>query len=83
MTGVDWGQALQVGGFGFLLVHLVLATLAVCMWLIGWILNQSANIKKLLKRKQKIYPEDNQDSKPKEEPGYNPEFKIENIDRYE
>jgi hypothetical protein len=53
------------------------------MWLIGWILNQSANIKKLLKRKQKIYPEDNQDSKPKEEPGYNPEFKIENIDRYE
>ena len=80
---VDWGQAFQVGGFGFLLVFLVLTILAICMWLLGWITNQSINIKTLFKRKQKMPLSDNLNDEPKEEPGYNPEFKIENIDRYE
>jgi Na+-transporting methylmalonyl-CoA/oxaloacetate decarboxylase gamma subunit len=79
---VDWGQAFQVGGFGFLLVILVLATLAVCMWLIGWLFSKSLSFKNLFKREKKIQPSDNSDNKPKEEPEYNPEFKIENIDRY-
>ena len=80
---VDWGQAFQVGGFGFLLVILVLATLAVCMWLIGWFFNKSTSIKNLFKREKKTLPSDISEEKPKEDPEYNPEFKIENIDRYE
>jgi Na+-transporting methylmalonyl-CoA/oxaloacetate decarboxylase gamma subunit len=80
---VDWGQAFQVGGFGFLLVFVVLTILAICMWLIGWVFNKSAKIKGLFKREKKIYPEDKTEDKPKEEPGYNPEYKIDNIDRYE
>ncbi len=83
MTGVDWGQALQVGGFGFLLVVLVLASLAVCMWLIGWLFNKSTGIKTLFTREKKTSPEDNQDNEPQEEPEYNPQYKIDNIERYE
>lgn len=81
MTGVDWGQALQVGGFGFLLVVLVQATLAVCMWLIGWIFNRPFNIKNLFKRDKKL--SDNPENEPQEEPEYNPQYKIDEIERYE
>ncbi|MDD4923936.1 MAG: hypothetical protein PHF74_03770 [Dehalococcoidales bacterium] len=80
---VDWGQAFQVGGFGFLLVILVLTTLAVCMWLIGWFFNKSTSLKSLFKREKKNQPSVNTENKPKEEPEYNPEFKIDNIHRYE
>lgn len=81
MTGVDWGQALQVGVFGFLLVVLVLATLAVCMWLIGWIFNRPIDIKNIFTRKKKS--SDNPGAEPQEEPEYNPQYKIDDIERYE
>ncbi|NLL90612.1 MAG: OadG family protein [Dehalococcoidales bacterium] len=77
---VDWGQALQVGGFGFLLVFVVLTILAIAMWLIGWFFDKSAGIKNPFKREKEIYPEED---KPKEEPEYNPEYKIDNTDCYE
>ena len=32
---VDWGQAVQIGGFGFGLVFVVLIILAVAIWLTG------------------------------------------------
>jgi Na+-transporting methylmalonyl-CoA/oxaloacetate decarboxylase gamma subunit len=32
---IDWGEALQIGGIGFLLVFAVLAILAVATWLIN------------------------------------------------
>ncbi len=80
---VDWGQAFQVGGFGFLLVFLVLTSLAVCMWIIGRLFSKPISFKNFFKREKKILPSDISESKPKEEPEYNPEFKIENIDRYE
>ena len=32
---IDWAQALQIGGIGFLLVFAVLAILALATWLIG------------------------------------------------
>jgi len=78
---VDWGQAFQVGGFGFLLVFVVLTILAVCMWLIGWILNRPFNIKNLFKRDKKL--SDNPENEPQEEPEYNPQYKIDEIERYE
>ena len=31
---IDWGQALQIGGIGFLMVFAVLAILALSTWLI-------------------------------------------------
>jgi Na+-transporting methylmalonyl-CoA/oxaloacetate decarboxylase gamma subunit len=80
---VDWGQAFQVGGFGFFLVFFVLTTLAVCMWLIGWLFNKSTSLKNLFKREKKVPPSDISENKPKEEPEYNPEFKIDDINRYE
>ena len=38
--GVDWGQAFQIGGFGFGLVFLVLVILGVAIWLVGLVLNR-------------------------------------------
>jgi Na+-transporting methylmalonyl-CoA/oxaloacetate decarboxylase gamma subunit len=80
---VDWGQAFQVGVIGFALVFFVLIILAIAMWLIGWVFNKSINFKTLFKRKKKIQSADISESKPKEDPEYNPRFKIDNIDRYE
>jgi len=31
---IDWGQALQIGGIGFLMVFAVLAILALATWII-------------------------------------------------
>jgi hypothetical protein len=50
------------------------------MWLIGWFFDKSAGIKNPFKREKEIYPEED---KPKEEPEYNPEYKIDNTDCYE
>jgi Na+-transporting methylmalonyl-CoA/oxaloacetate decarboxylase gamma subunit len=80
---VDWGQAFQVGVIGFLLVFFVLIVLAVAMWLLGWFFNKSASFNSLFKRRKKIQTADIQESKPKEDPEYNPGFHIDNIDRYE
>ena len=33
--GIDWGDALQYGGIGFLLVFAVLAILAMATWLVN------------------------------------------------
>jgi Na+-transporting methylmalonyl-CoA/oxaloacetate decarboxylase gamma subunit len=40
---VDWGQALQVGGFGFLTVFVVLGILSLVMWLVSMIMNKTIN----------------------------------------
>jgi len=40
MDVVDWGWAFQIGGTGFGLVFAVLLTLALIMWLTGFLLNK-------------------------------------------
>ena len=42
---VDWGQALTVGGVGFLTVFVVLGILALALSLVGWLLNRTLNKK--------------------------------------
>ena len=37
---VDWAQAIQIGGVGFVLVFAVLVILALVMWLIGRLLGK-------------------------------------------
>ena len=37
---IDWGEAWQIGGIGFGLVFVVLAILAVAIWLIGLLLRK-------------------------------------------
>lgn len=39
-AAIDWGQAWQVSGMGFGLVFLVLAILAIAVWLIGLVLRR-------------------------------------------
>ena len=83
---VDWGQAFQVGGFGFFLVFLVLAILAISMWLIGWVFDKSPNIKNIFKREKKTQSsfEDNVNkSEVEENPEYEPKFTIDDSNRYE
>jgi len=38
---IDWGEALQIGGIGFLLVFAVLAILALATWLVGRIVDRT------------------------------------------
>jgi len=38
---IDWGQALETGGLGFLLVFIVLAALALVIWLAGYLINKA------------------------------------------
>ena len=40
--GIDWGFALQIGGFGFVLVFAVLIMLALAIWLVGVIVGRVA-----------------------------------------
>ena len=42
---VDWGFAGQVGGIGFSLVFLVLAILAVVIWLMGIVISRVGSTK--------------------------------------
>ena len=37
---VDWGRALEIGGFGFALVFGVLTLLALTMWLSGVVIRK-------------------------------------------
>jgi len=38
---IDWGEALQIGGIGFLLVFAVLAILALATWLVSRIVDRT------------------------------------------
>jgi Na+-transporting methylmalonyl-CoA/oxaloacetate decarboxylase gamma subunit len=40
---IDWGQALEYGGVGFVLVFIVLAILAVATWLVNLISHKTTN----------------------------------------
>ena len=40
---VDWGQALRVGGVGFITVFVVLGILSIVMWLVSIIMNKTIN----------------------------------------
>jgi Na+-transporting methylmalonyl-CoA/oxaloacetate decarboxylase gamma subunit len=42
---IDWGQALTVGGIGFLTVFVVLGILALALSLVGWLMNRTLNKK--------------------------------------
>jgi Na+-transporting methylmalonyl-CoA/oxaloacetate decarboxylase gamma subunit len=42
---IDWGQALTVGGIGFLTVFVVLSILALALSLVGWLMNWTLNKK--------------------------------------
>ena len=37
---IDWGQAWEIGGLGFLLVFAVLISLALAMWLSGKVISR-------------------------------------------
>jgi Na+-transporting methylmalonyl-CoA/oxaloacetate decarboxylase gamma subunit len=39
---IDWGFAVQIGGFGFVLVFAVLIMLALAIWLVGVIVGRVA-----------------------------------------
>jgi Na+-transporting methylmalonyl-CoA/oxaloacetate decarboxylase gamma subunit len=39
-VAIDWGEAWQISGMGFGLVFLVLAMLAIAIWLIGLVLRR-------------------------------------------
>lgn len=39
-VAIDWGQAWQISGMGFGLVFLVLAILAIVIWLIGLVMRR-------------------------------------------
>jgi len=46
---IDWGQALTIGGTGFLTVFVVLGILALVLSLVGWLMNTIVNRKTSMK----------------------------------
>ena len=40
---IDWGQAIEMGSFGFLLVFIVLVALALVIWLTGYLIKKTGD----------------------------------------
>jgi Na+-transporting methylmalonyl-CoA/oxaloacetate decarboxylase gamma subunit len=49
----DWGQALQVGGTGFLTVFIVLGILSLVIWMVSMVMNKLINRPKKSKNTKK------------------------------